>query len=97
LNQKQKGPGDPPWGSQKQEEVKVKPAPMAFDPHEAMRMAGAEDLTDEEVQAGGKDQTEDEAQAAARAERRRRRRALCCCRVPGCGIGPMTEVEEYDE
>lgn len=71
------------------------------DIHETFRLAGIEDavLEDENEQRDGNGAAneKDREREKARAEARRRRRLLCCCGVRGCGIGPMTQVEEVDE
>lgn len=76
-----------PTFGQKQDEdqLRIKPAPVAFDPHESMRLAGAKDVGDEQLEEEGRDA----------AQREKRVRRLCCCGVPGCGIGPFTRTEEY--
>lgn len=84
--QGQKGVGDPPWGqAMAEDELAIKPVTPDYDVHESMRLGGAKDVSEELVQ---------EADSKA-AQDGRRARALCCCRVPGCPIGPFTEIEEY--
>ncbi len=80
MNQAQKTPEA--WKQvEEKDELEIKPLDLGFDIHETMRLAGAQDVTEEE-------------QAAAMASGGKRVRVLCCCRHPGCPIGPFSEIEE---
>lgn len=84
MNQKQKMPE--PWEQKSAtEDFKVKPVVSGFNVHDAMAMAGVQDVSEEEQQ-----------EAAEEAEQRgKQSRLLCCCGARGCGIGPFTRTEEY--
>ena len=74
-----------PFQTAETDELKIKPLEVDTDIHESMRLAGAEDVSVEQL-----------ASAESEANQRgRQARVLCCCRRRGCGIGPFTEVEEY--
>ena len=78
---KQREAGSTPSGLQSEDQVTVKPLSLQLpDVHESMRLAGVEDVRLDQSPAPG--------------PRSKERRVLCCCRQPGCGIGPMTYVEE---
>lgn len=78
------------WGevgtSQDEARSEIKPLSLEVpDVHEAMRLAGAKDiqLSQQGSQGNRRDQS--------------RMRLLCCCGDRGCGIGPMTQIEEVTE
>jgi hypothetical protein len=94
--QKQKGAGGDPFGSQEEEQLKVKPLELKVpDVHEVMKMAGAKDVV---LDSQGRKTDQGREQASGRDGKRRdkRYRLLCCCGVRGCGIGPFTKTEEAD-
>ncbi len=79
LKQRMAG-DDAPDGVQASELDMPKPSSLQVpDVHEAMRLAGVKDLVLPNDRRGAE----------------KRQRVLCFCGVPGCGIGPMTRVEEF--
>jgi hypothetical protein len=90
--QKQKGAGGDPFGSQDEEQLKIKPLELKVpDVHEVMKMAGAKDVV---LDSQGRKTDQGRDQASDRGRRDKKYRLLCCCGVSGCGIGPFTKTEE---
>lgn len=70
----------------------VKPAPIAYDVHEAMKEAGLEDtVSEEDVEAKNE---EEEALAQEEERARKRYRRICFCLDPSCNIGAFTAMVE---
>lgn len=89
MNQQQKKPGDGFGQKEATEEIKLKPLVPGFDVHEMMKLSGAEDVDEEEL--------EEQNEENSRKGRNKRVLRLCCCRQRGCGIGPFSETEEVDD